>query len=131
MGTIGFSGYAHALADLLLPRERSREYIGAWRDGVGRWYSQQVEEQQFAESCGITAETLCGIGEDGVSPWPVFTSAAICYSAHASGGPSAFCRMRAVTSGSVPDRYFFLRGQEGPMVGAHGVYSSFSNCAAK
>ena len=47
MGTAGLCGYAHALADLLPPRERSREYSGMWRDGVDRWYGQQVEEQQL------------------------------------------------------------------------------------
>ena len=47
MGKAGVCGYAHALADLLPPRERSREYSGMWRDGVDRWYGQQVEEQQL------------------------------------------------------------------------------------
>ena len=35
-------GFAHALAELLPPREVVYSYKGVWSDGVDRWYGQHL-----------------------------------------------------------------------------------------
>ena len=43
----GVCGYAHSLAELLPPRERDREYLGVWRNGVDRYFGQHMNKAQL------------------------------------------------------------------------------------
>ena len=44
----GTCGFAHALAELLPPREVVYSYKGSWSDGVDRWYGQHLSKRQIA-----------------------------------------------------------------------------------
>ena len=44
----GTCGFAHALAELLPPREVVYSYKGSWSDGVDRWYGQHLFKRQIA-----------------------------------------------------------------------------------
>ena len=47
MNARGTCGYAHALDELLPPREYETLYPLCWRDGVDRWYGQQMPAYQL------------------------------------------------------------------------------------
>ena len=47
MHRTGDCGYAHSLAELLPPRERDREYVGVWRNGVDRYFGQHMNKTQL------------------------------------------------------------------------------------
>ena len=44
----GTCGFAHSLAEVLPPNEKTTTYCGVWRDGVDRFYAQQMSERQIA-----------------------------------------------------------------------------------
>ena len=43
----GVCGFAHGLDELLPPREYDTLYTNCWRDGVDRWYFQQMSAEQL------------------------------------------------------------------------------------
>ena len=47
MHRTGACGYGHSLAELLPPRERDREYLGACRNAVDRYFGQHMNEAQL------------------------------------------------------------------------------------
>lgn len=47
MNRRGDCRFAHRLSDLLPPRECRQEYVGVWRDGVDRWYGQDMSVVQL------------------------------------------------------------------------------------
>ena len=47
MHRTGACGYGHSLAELLPPRERDREYLGVWRNGVDRYFGQHMNQAQL------------------------------------------------------------------------------------
>ena len=44
----GTCGFAHSLAEVLPPNEKTTTYCGVWRDGVDRFYAQQMSDRQIA-----------------------------------------------------------------------------------
>ena len=43
----GRCGFAHGLDELMAPDERDAEFLGYWRDGVDRWYGQEMHREQL------------------------------------------------------------------------------------
>ena len=87
MHRTGNCWFAHSLAELLPPRERDREYVGVWRDGVDRYFGQHMNNWIVSNSTTIVL--LSRRDQYGLVPWHGSTKRWICVYTRSWGGTLA------------------------------------------